>query len=1044
MKDPVNRLKQTIAVAIVFLIVYTGIMLSISQRHYEELIILDSVNKTEAVRGMVEGYSKTVEEIGKGFFEDENTKVRLMAIRLSDQFAGGEFIGDRFSGDSMAVRMRGGQLELPPEAEGLFANLSPDMVAGEYTQTRTTWNGGSGSATAEEVFLTSGHIAGEWYCVRWTPVSEYDAYVRTRLSEEKLIDALDSAEDADFLVIDKNSGNDEDEWTLAYKTGALSKYSSLSDLGITGKELESERFWTATDDGKEYLCSPIETENLSYMLVCCNYVEDEKAAFIGDIIMQILFAAVLLAGLITWCYSVQWLVRRERLSEAQRENYNPKAVKKRTTRLTLMSLAIAVAFAFTTVMLQYMYQENQIGSNALGMLQAQIEDERKNALSLHELEAERYVQLGEMIRGMLAEDPALLERERLAEISDTIHADYLILFDSSAEEIACSREYTGFTLPADSSDPLYDFRRLLKGIPYIVHDPEKDMITGDTRQFVGIRVDDPGGKGAFGALLIALPSRTDRLVEEEEENLRIVRQQVYRRLQSKERMVMEIDPVTNKILSCSRSDLEGSDINSLGMDPKGLRDMYMGFYFIDDNWYFGISSTTEDTICMYLADSTGMSRIGLIFSLIAGGLFLAGYMLTAKFALKEYTDENFERYSREMEEQSEKYMDKIKQRAPALSPIATDWKNMLPEQKTKTILQILAGIVLVGMLIASLLNSPLTRHSPLHFVIRGNWTRGINFFSVIAVIVTFCVEYLAYLTVKVVFIMLYSLTDSAGETMLRLVRSFLNYAMFIGAVCVSLSFLGVDTQTLLASIGLLSLAISLGAKDIVADILAGLSIVFERAFSVGDIIQIGDFKGKVLEIGVRSTKVINGTKDIKIFNNHEIGSVINYSKRNTICVVRITLPVDLSVDSLEALFEKELPKVREVNPHIVSGPKFNGILELQNDQMVVGISAEGPEEHIHSIRKDLNRVLQSMAERELLEYAQSNITINVNGAGAGIPEDSSVPDQKEKRAEKGDHEDDHTPENRGRRFARLIRGYKRNDTENTKIRNAVKNMNKEK
>ena len=54
MKDPVKRLKQTIAVAIVFLIVYTGIMLSISQRHYEELIILDSVNKTEAVRGMVE------------------------------------------------------------------------------------------------------------------------------------------------------------------------------------------------------------------------------------------------------------------------------------------------------------------------------------------------------------------------------------------------------------------------------------------------------------------------------------------------------------------------------------------------------------------------------------------------------------------------------------------------------------------------------------------------------------------------------------------------------------------------------------------------------------------------------------------------------------------------------------------------------------------------------------------------------------------------------------------------------------------------------
>lgn len=73
-------------------------------------------------------------------------------------------------------------------------------------------------------------------------------------------------------------------------------------------------------------------------------------------------------------------------------------------------------------------------------------------------------------------------------------------------------------------------------------------------------------------------------------------------------------------------------------------------------------------------------------------------------------------------------------------------------------------------------------------------------------------------------LILVSLTDTKGETIFKLVRSFLNYAMFIGAVCVSLSFLGVDTTTLLASIGLLSLAISLGAKDIVADILAGLSI----------------------------------------------------------------------------------------------------------------------------------------------------------------------------------------------------------------------------
>ena len=47
--------------------------------------------------------------------------------------------------------------------------------------------------------------------------------------------------------------------------------------------------------------------------------------------------------------------------------------------------------------------------------------------------------------------------------------------------------------------------------------------------------------------------------------------------------------------------------------------------------------------------------------------------------------------------------------------------------------------------------------------------------------------------------------------------------------------------------------------------------------------------------------------------------------------------------------------------------------------MIIGVSAEGPEEHIYRIRLDLNKALQSMAERQLLQYAQSNITIKVEG-----------------------------------------------------------------
>ena len=78
---------------------------------------------------------------------------------------------------------------------------------------------------------------------------------------------------------------------------------------------------------------------------------------------------------------------------------------------------------------------------------------------------------------------------------------------------------------------------------------------------------------------------------------------------------------------------------------------------------------------------------------------------------------------------------------------------------------------------------------------------------------------------------------------------------------------GVDTTTLLASAGILSIAISFGAKELVSDILSGLFIIFEGEFRVGDIIKVGDWRGAVVEIGVRTTKVEDGSQNIKVIRN---------------------------------------------------------------------------------------------------------------------------------------------------------------------------------
>ncbi len=1015
MKDPVKRLKLTIAVAAALLLLYSVIMLFMERRQYHELIMKDTANKAEAVRGMVEGYGGTADEIGRGFLADENARVRLMAIGLRDQVTDGTFSGNRLTEDSMVVRVQDGTLELPAEAEGLFPDLLPDMITDEYQQARVEYHAASASGAARdqvtEVFLTSGRIAEEWYCVSWVPIEAYDDYIRSHLSEEHLPEILDTVDDIELFMVaaepDGPAASGKDSGTLLHKTKGLSKYNSLEDLGITREDLKAETFTIQTGREDTYLCSPIRVENLGYTLVCCNSVKGEKAAFLGDVIDLILFAAIMLAGLITWCYSVQWLARREELTEEERQKYSPGTVKKRTTILTLMGALAVTLFAFTIVMVQYLFQENRIGSNMLDIFCVQLEDARNNTPGVYALETERYTELGKTVSSMLTEDPSLLKRESLSEIAEAVSAEYLILYDARGRETACSRQYTGFVLPEDPEDPFSDFRRLLKGIPVIIHPPEKDMITGEKRSFVGIRYDIPGEKESFGALLIALPSRDQLQAEENEGAVQLVKQKVYWRMQEGNRMIMEIDPETGTVVSCSKAAFNGADSAGLGIKAGELKDRHMGFYYVDDEWYFGVSGLSGDHIWYYLTDSTSMSRTGLFFALVSGLLLLIVLALTAGCGLKEYTEGNYERYAARMTEKSEAYLRRIEQRGPSLYSLARGWRNMRPEMKTKTIVQILTGILLGIMILATLLNSPLARHSVLSFVIRGNWTKGLNFPSVIAAVVIICLEYVAYLALKVIFSMLNSLTDRKGETVFRLVRSFCNYAIFIGAVCLALSYLGIDAVTLLASVGILSLAISLGAKDIVADILAGLSIVFEKTYNVGDIVQIGDFKGTVIEIGVRSTKLVNKTNDIKTISNHEISNIINYSKLTSIYKTRISVPVTVSVVEMKELFEKELPLVREINPYIISGPTFDGIEEFIDDKMIISFSVEGPEEHMGKIRRDLHQALQSMAERNLLRYARSDITINVEGGSVKDDSDDHKKRQRRRRASR-EKQDDNT------------------------------------
>ena len=86
-----------------------------------------------------------------------------------------------------------------------------------------------------------------------------------------------------------------------------------------------------------------------------------------------------------------------------------------------------------------------------------------------------------------------------------------------------------------------------------------------------------------------------------------------------------------------------------------------------------------------------------------------------------------------------------------------------------------------------------------------------------------------------------------GRALVDLLCSFIKYIAAIALIFAVLSAWGVNTTALLAGVGILSLIVGLGAQPLIEDIIAGLFIVFERVFEVGDIIVVDGFRGTVKE-----------------------------------------------------------------------------------------------------------------------------------------------------------------------------------------------------
>ena len=230
------------------------------------------------------------------------------------------------------------------------------------------------------------------------------------------------------------------------------------------------------------------------------------------------------------------------------------------------------------------------------------------------------------------------------------------------------------------------------------------------------------------------------------------------------------------------------------------------------------------------------------------------------------------------------------------------------------------------------------------------------------------------------------------ETALPMVNRFVRFIVIAIGILLAMTHLGLEIAPLLAGAGVAGLALSLAAKDTLSNLIAGVLLIMDRPFQVGDRIELWNAPretgtwGDVIEIGLRATKIRNPDNLVVVVPNNEImrRDIINYTMSGE--DIRLRIPFSCAYESdierAKILLKEAAGEVRGV--------------KLDPAPIVI-VRGFGPSEVNLQLRvwiqeaRNRRRIADEITEKAMVKFADAGIEIPypkrqlyISGGGTGL------------------------------------------------------------
>ncbi|HIR49148.1 MAG TPA: mechanosensitive ion channel family protein [Candidatus Faecimonas gallistercoris] len=179
-----------------------------------------------------------------------------------------------------------------------------------------------------------------------------------------------------------------------------------------------------------------------------------------------------------------------------------------------------------------------------------------------------------------------------------------------------------------------------------------------------------------------------------------------------------------------------------------------------------------------------------------------------------------------------------------------------------------------------------------------------------------------------------------ANTIRIVILNIIKYSIMVIVLLAILANFGINVRSIVAGLGITTAILGLAFQDLAKDLIAGITIITENQFEVGDTIEYDGFMGEVIFLGLKTTRIKDYRGAVKIIANHKLDTVINYSLNNYLAIIDLGISYDEDPEKVTKALEEIRQELNGKVPNATGDIEIWGLDEFDDSNMKYRVAVE--------------------------------------------------------------------------------------------------------